>query len=71
MNNHSHDDNELILQIIFALPFVLALVFYMLATVVSSRRYKKNGRSTVLFSGFLVFSALLLQLSDLLLIVPT
>lgn len=42
MNNHSHDDNELILQIIFALPFVLALVFYMLATVVSSRRYKKK-----------------------------
>lgn len=42
MNDHSHDDNEVILQIIFALPFVLALVFYMFALVVSSRRYKKK-----------------------------
>jgi putative membrane protein len=42
MNNHSHDGNEWILQIIFALPFVLALVVYILATIISNRRYNKK-----------------------------
>ena len=42
-NNHSHvGDNELIFQLVLVMPFVVGLVLYFVAVVISNKRHKKQ-----------------------------
>jgi putative membrane protein len=60
MNSHSHaSGNEVIFQLIIALPFLIGLFFYLAAVVVSNRRLKKQWslvRSTFWMVGILCAS---------------
>jgi len=42
MNNHSHIDNAPFLQSIFIVPILLTMFVYLLAVIISSRRYTKK-----------------------------
>nr|WP_157185225.1 cytochrome c oxidase assembly protein [Paenisporosarcina sp. TG20] len=42
MNNHNHNNTEVISQFVFAMPIVMALGFYIFAVILSGRRYIKQ-----------------------------
>jgi putative membrane protein len=57
MNNHPHHDNGIILQLLVALPFLLALIIYSLAVITSSLRHKQWPLYRTVFGVFGVLCA--------------